>query len=486
MIPSAFENVKRLPDDQLARVVQAARQGDMTAIEALNLTSATPVLAEMMRRNRIRETLQKNMMAGAPDPQTVLDKQLAQAQATQGIGDLEIPGMMEEQTYAHGGIVSFNSGGTAAQQSDNILYTPEMYGDAPAAPQEGGPKELSPEEFAKLSPQKQREYRDERIRQRYAAERAALGSAPKEMTPDEQREEYKKNLELARQTSEPYLKRMQELLAQAKPDEAKIGQDATKRAINTGLLSLIGAKRMPGESRMSSFASNVGEALRTGAGTYEKSVGNIDRLKREYMQSELKFVEAQNAAARGDAQSARDLANQATNDRKNAFRAYTGGLRDLGRREIEELENSFNLTAAEIRAATQAAETARKEKEDRDEARARDRRIELLAGRGSGGGDSRAVTAINNIARQIQADDKQMRTLRAQVAQENPGASPAELAAALLDKVDSLATVAYHRRRTLSRDGVPKPGEKPPAGSPTRPTTPGTIDIDPSGNATYR
>lgn len=393
MIPSAFEKVKDLSDDQLRNMLEAARRGDMNAISEMNLISATPLLYEQTQRNRIREEallqqiLRKNMMEGAPNPRNELDKQLAKANAYQGVGGLEIPGMMEEQTYAHGGIVAFNQGGGAGfiekppvEGNRQTLYTPEYYeGVSSAAPQESGLKELSPEQFAKLSPQKQREYRDERIRQRYAAERAALGSAPKEMTPEEQREEYKKNLELARQTSEPYLKRMQELLAQTKPDQAKIEQDATKRAINMGLLSLIGAKRMPGESRMSSFAANVGEALRTGAGAYEKSVGNIDRLKREYMQSELKFVEAQNAAARGDAQSARDLANQAINDRKNAVRAYTGGLRDLGRREIEELENSFNLTAAEIRAAEQAKAAEARE-------RAYDARTAAMLSRGSGSG----------------------------------------------------------------------------------------------------
>lgn len=474
MIPSAFENVKRLPDDQLARVVQAARQGDMTAIEALNLTSATPVLAEMMRRNRMREMMQKNMMGGAPDPKTVLDKQLAQAQATQGIGDLEIPGRMEEQTYAHGGIVSF-SGGEEVEGSDiqpqvedfvspaydglRMTKTPEMYGDIPsAAPQGDGIRELSAEEIAKMTPRQREMYLKQLTTRRYEEARAALGKPPTDMTPEEQREEYEKNLALARQTSAPYLKQMQELLAQAKPDQAKIEQDATKRAINMGLLSLIGAKRMPGESRMSSFASNVGEALRTGAGAYEKGVGGIDRLKREYLDSQLKFVEAQNAAARGDAAVARDLAKQASDQRRDAVRIYNSDNRTLTNAQKAELDSITRQTVAEIQAEQRARDAEVRERI----AQNRDKIILQAAGiRAGGSGGSRPITEGQAVAA-IQREVK-----RIMDSGEGDDLSDEEIIA---------------KARARVRSMINKPDGK--GASTSAPTPPGTIVLDPSGKAT--
>jgi hypothetical protein len=469
MIPSLIKDLKRLPDDQLARVIKSARAGDMTAIEALNLTSATPVLAEMMRRDRIREMWQKNMMGGAPDPQTVLDQQLAKADATQGVGGLEIPGVMEERAYAGGGIVAFNSGGSAAQQSDNILYSPEYYGgeEPPAAP---GFKEPSPEEIARMTPNQRRNYLDERTRRRYAENRAALGSAPTEMTPEERREEYQNNIELAQSVSGPYLKRMQELLAQSKPDEAKIGQDAAKRAINMGLLSLIGAKRMPGESRMSSFASNIGEALRTGAGAYEKGVGGIDKLKREYVSSELKFVEAQNAAARGDMKAAQDLAQQAANDRKTAASIYRTSIRGLDAREKEELDNNLNQTVAEIRAAGQERATEAKEREAQLRYDAMIRRAGIMAGGGGGARpmtDGQFVAAVTRAESAIRGDSRLMTELRKQYGRGE----------ALDDAIYKMATDKVNKLMS-DRPGrtAPKPGEKP-SGKPSATLPEGAVSI---------
>lgn len=409
MIPSAFENVKRLPDDQLAQIIRSARNGDMTAIEALNLTSATPVLAEMMRRNRVREMIQQNAAPGTPNPKTVLDQQLAKAD--QGVGSLEIPGMMEERTFAGGGIVSFQGGGQAGfieppiEGNRQTLYTPEYYeGASPSAPQEGGGlRELSPEEIAKLTPQQRRAYFDERTRQRYAAARAALGPAPAEMTPEEQRRVYEENIELARKTSEPYLKRMRELLEQSRPDQAKMEQDAAKRAVNMGLMSLIGAKRMPGQRRIDSLMSNINEALRTGTKKYGEDVDKIDRLKREYVSSELKLLEAENAAARGDMRTAQDLAKQASADKKTVASLYRTSVRGLDAREKEELDNNLNQTVAEIRAAQQQEATAARE-------RSSDARTEAILkkalARSEGGGprqmtEGQRLNTILRVARDI-------------------------------------------------------------------------------------
>ena len=210
MIPSAFENVKRLSDAQLQSAVAAARQGDMTAIQALNLTSATPILAEMMRREQMREMFQKNMSPSTPGPQTVLDKLLAQADSSRGIGELEVPGMMEEESYAEGGIVSFAQG-ESVQGDPGLQEYPQ---DFQSMPETASSDEVTDEQWLKMTPQQRSLLAQRQIKKEAAERRAALGERPSELGSEEADRLFKRRQEALAAITKPYMERMRAIVEQ--------------------------------------------------------------------------------------------------------------------------------------------------------------------------------------------------------------------------------------------------------------------------------
>lgn len=451
MIPSAFENVKRLSDAQLQDLIADARKGDMSAIQALNLTSATPVLAEMMRREKMREMFQQNMSPQMPGPQTVLDKILAKAEPSEGIGSLDIPGALEEDSFAGGGIVSFQSGGTTAQQSDNILYSPKYYGDEVAPSMD---RELSAEEVAKLPPRQYAAYRRERAKKGYELERAGLGFMPQEYTDEEQQEIQKKQLDFLRGISEPSTRRMQELLEKQRPDEAKTKEELERTAINRGFASMIGAPRTT-RSRLGSFAQNVGAAVRGGMDSYEKGIVKIEQAKKDYAKSEMEFLKAKLADEAGDIKAANVYMANAVKDRQNAVRAYRGGIADIQRRQSSEEDNITREEAALIREETAAQE--RKRREAQLEA-------EIKAGkyeRRGGGGGPRQMTEGQYLA-SIAREEKAIRENRTRMSELKKIYGSGE---ALDDAIYRLA-IDKVNRSTSERAGKPatKPGEKPKPG----------------------
>ena len=110
-----FNNVKRLSDQQLTQVLQQARSGDNETLQAMGLYSPIPLMAEQLRRKNLREAQAAEQQQA--EPPTVAD-QLA------GVGSLPVPGMMEEQNYANGGIVAFNRGGSSGGFDYTNPYVP--------------------------------------------------------------------------------------------------------------------------------------------------------------------------------------------------------------------------------------------------------------------------------------------------------------------------------------------------------------------------
>lgn len=110
-----FNNVKRLSDQQLDQVLQQVRSGDTKVLQALNLYSPIPLMAEKLQRKQRREEQEAEQMQANPEP--VID-QLA------GVGSLPVPGMMEEQNYAGGGIVAFAGGGSSGGYDYTNPYVP--------------------------------------------------------------------------------------------------------------------------------------------------------------------------------------------------------------------------------------------------------------------------------------------------------------------------------------------------------------------------
>jgi hypothetical protein len=97
--------LRNLGDDQIKMALQKAEQGDTSSIEAAGFFSAAPFLYEL--KNRERNRLADQARRIQQEPSTLTDEALA---SVSGVGALSIPGMMEEQNYAHGGIVAFAKG----------------------------------------------------------------------------------------------------------------------------------------------------------------------------------------------------------------------------------------------------------------------------------------------------------------------------------------------------------------------------------------
>jgi hypothetical protein len=110
-----FNNVKRLSDDQLTQMLQQARSGNNDVLQAMGLYSPIPLMAEQLRRKNLREE------ASAQQQQA---EQPSVADQLAGVGSLPVPGMMEEQNYANGGIVAFNKGGSSGGYDYTNPYVP--------------------------------------------------------------------------------------------------------------------------------------------------------------------------------------------------------------------------------------------------------------------------------------------------------------------------------------------------------------------------
>jgi hypothetical protein len=110
-----FNNVKRLSDEQLTQVLQQARSGNNDILQAMGLYSPIPLMAEQLRRKNLREE------ASAQQQQA---EQPSVADQLAGVGSLPVPGMMEEENYAHGGIVAFNKGGSSGGYDYTNPYVP--------------------------------------------------------------------------------------------------------------------------------------------------------------------------------------------------------------------------------------------------------------------------------------------------------------------------------------------------------------------------
>lgn len=351
MISRAIEQIKSLSDRQLEDAIESVRNGDLTPLRALEINSATVLANELIQRKLARP----NMTPRVPDSKTVIDKLLEQAGLSKGIGGLDIPGALEEDSFASGGIVSFNKGGGTADFQ--LLETATDYDNAPAP---SPSRELSAEEVAKLPPRQYAAYREARLKDAIARERAALGPAPQEYSDEEQQEIQKKQLEFLRGISEPSLRRMQEILDKQRPDESRTKGELERAAINRGFASMIGAPRRT-RSRLGSFAQNVGAAVQGGMGLYETGIAKIEQAKKDYAKSEMEFLKAKLADEAGDAKAANAYMANAVKDRQNAVRTYRGGISDLQRREASE-----RLGISQELRADMAADTARKERERRE------------------------------------------------------------------------------------------------------------------------
>jgi hypothetical protein len=112
-----FNNVKRLSDEQLTQVLQQARSGNNDILQAMGLYSPIPLMAEQLRRKNLREEASAQQQQAQGQQPSVAD-QLA------GVGSLPVPGMMEEQNFANGGIVAFNKGGSSSGFDYTNPYVP--------------------------------------------------------------------------------------------------------------------------------------------------------------------------------------------------------------------------------------------------------------------------------------------------------------------------------------------------------------------------
>ena len=467
MIPSAFENVKRLSDAQLQDLIADARKGDMSAIQALNLTSATPVLAEMMRREQMREMFQQNMSPRMPGPQTVLDKILAKAEPAGGIGGLETPGVMEEDSFASGGIVSFQSGGQPdATNIRQLLRTPEYYGDE-VAPQQSD--EVTDAQWLKMTPDERRLYDKRMVNKEIERRREALGPQVTEMTPDESEQLFEERLKLLQGVTKPYQERMQKLIEQGRINEPQRKEELERAAINRGFASMIGAPRKT-RSRLGSFAQNVGAAVQGGMGSYEKGIAQLEESKRLQARAELDALKAESAFEKGNFSEARKHVDDMVDARRNAARARSQAERNLTNEEKLGIESIDREYRARLVAEQQQKATEAREKAAEKAAEARIRAAEIRAG---GGGGPRQMTEGQYLA-SIAREEKSIRENTTRMAELRKIHGRGE---ALDDAIYKLA-IDKVNRSTSERTGkpAPKPSEKP-SGKPSATLPEGAVVV---------
>ncbi len=389
MIPSAFENVKRLSDGQLQGLVEAARKGDMTAVNALNLTSATPVLAEMMRRQQMRDMFQKNMMASQPDSQkqpSVADQILAAND--RGIGGLEVPGVMDEdsESYASGGIVAFSRGGEP--RADDPIMTNIPAGEAYEV--SGG--KVPAYERARFSPQERRDYDIAQFRADMDEEIRNLGPRPSAYSEEEAKQDFEQRLAMLRGITDPYTKRLQELIARTRPDVAGETKKTRDQAEIAAFLSMIG-KQQPAGSGVGRSLYNTAQSVLGGVEQYNKGISSLKKAEQAHAEAEMEGIKAESARAAGNFKEALLHQENQRKAREAELRFYNQSLRNVERERKTGIESIDRGFIAEIRAAQAAAETARKEEADRR----RDKTLIEVAGiranaRGGGGGNTDAET----------------------------------------------------------------------------------------------
>jgi hypothetical protein len=462
MITSAFENVKRLSDDQLQGLVEAARKGDMTAISALNLTSATPVLAEMMRRQQMRDMFQKNMMANQPDSQkqpTVADQILAATD--RGIGGLEVPGVMDEdsESYASGGIVAFNKGGAAGDAG--FISVP------PGAEYEGE-EDVPIERRLAFTPEQERIFREAQIRKDYERERAALGEAPGELTPEESAKMREDYLKQVRAVTDPYNKRLQALIERTRPDVAGETKTAKDRAEISAYLSMIG-KTKPAGSGVGGSLYNTAQSILGGVEQYSKGIAALKKAEQAHAEAEMEGIKAESAREAGNLKDALVHERNQREARRDANRLHSQAERDLTRREKEDIRANIDAFVARKRAEEQARATAQREAAAERKAEIERRRLEgIILGRT--GAELRAAEGRAAVsARQMMGDDRYVRTVTKELTAALAGVegAPAPGTKAFADlvrrEINNQAR-AENGLPPISNVGAPKPKEAPGSG----------------------
>jgi hypothetical protein len=385
MITSAFDNVKSLSDDQLQNLVESARRGDMSAISALNLTSATPALYEMMRRQQIRDVFQKNMMAGQPDSQKqpTVAEQILDANGS-GIGELQVPGMMEEESYAGGGIVSFAQGKSVQGDPGDVQPQVQDFEFVVEPPSGGDKEELSIEERMALNPAQERAYASERSRRRFARLREEMGEAPSELSPEEARQLREDYLKQARAITDPYNKRLQELIARSRPDVAGETKRVRDQAEIASYLEML-TKRQPIGSGFAGSLAGTAEAIIGGMSKYEKGIAGLKLAEQKHAEAEMEGIKAESSREAGNLRDALRHEESQRQARKDAQRIYNQGIRDLRGREETELEGIDRVMMARLRDERAAAQIeARERQAEADRVSREKRETERNKARGSG------------------------------------------------------------------------------------------------------
>jgi hypothetical protein len=139
ILNQSLENIKLLSDQQLGQVLQDARSGNGQVLQALGMQSAVPLLAEKARRDNLRQAQSGQQAMQQGQQPTIADQVMGQGQApVSGIGAHEIPGMMEEQNFAGGGIVAFAGGGQP--QTPEELRQRTMMAESGGNPNAIGPE----------------------------------------------------------------------------------------------------------------------------------------------------------------------------------------------------------------------------------------------------------------------------------------------------------------------------------------------------------
>lgn len=289
-------NLNRLSDQQLDQIIQRAKSGDNQVLQTLGLYSPIPLLSEKMRRNTLRQA-QAAQSAPARQP-TVADK-------IAGVGSLPVPGVMQEENFAGGGIVAFAGGGTPSQESfeQRLLNTR---------------KDLMQEV----------EDQTEELRKIH-------GPAPTQMTPEERLAYGAKAYEQAQEFDRPYREKMEAMLAQQAPDTEGRKKDEFNKSLLNASLALMGGRG----KGISGFVADLGGAARIGVQGYESGMDAVRKAEEEHKRSLMLGEKYKYEMSKGNKKLADEAMDASNVAEQNSIRLHRLGATEIAKARAAGMQN---------------------------------------------------------------------------------------------------------------------------------------------------
>jgi hypothetical protein len=374
--------------------------------------------------------------------------------------------MMEEESYAGGGIVSFAQG-KDVQGDPGLQEYPQDFQFMVEPPADSD--EVTDEQWLKMTPQQRSLFAQRQIRREAAERRAALGERPSELGSEEADRLFKQRQEALAAITQPYMERMRAIIEQNRINEPQRKEELERAAYNEGFASMIGAPRRT-SSRLGSLAQNIGAAVRGGMGSYKKGIAQLEEAKRLHARADLDAAKAEAEFAKGNFSEARKYVDDMIESRRNAARAYAQAERDITNQEKSGIASAVQQSRAELMAEQQAEATRQREAaaEARNEAfiKAAQLRADARGGNSTGTENRAAEARAMADFRESLKDSRLVRATKEEVisdaAKKKITLTPTQIEQAVRARLQEEARARQGLKpREASQSSVSKPKEAP-------------------------